>query len=83
MYQHWKAQVSIVQKRLAPLPWCPRCGMNMHVKRMIRNQKINRCNWATEMLLQRHDVEIYESVGEMKFCLYGREDDALIDRRTY
>ena len=44
MYRHWKSQVLILQEGTPPLPLCSNCGMHMNVAKMIRNQRMDRCN---------------------------------------
>ena len=51
----------------------------MSAARIIRHQRTDRCNWATEMQLQRRNVEIAHKEGETKFILYDREEDKFIE----
>ena len=41
------------------------------------------CNWATDMILRGWDVELVQRAGDMKFSLYGRQDDSLLEGVTY
>ena len=53
--------------------------MHMHVVRFISHHSTDKCYQAIEMRLQRHDVEIYHRVGDMKFRLYDKEGGKLIE----
>ena len=53
--------------------------MHMHAEKLIFHQRTDRCKRATEMRRQRHDVELVQRAGEMKFSIYGRDDKPLIE----
>ena len=71
--------MAIVQEGGTPLPWCPICGIHMHMVKMIRNQRTDRCNWVMEIWMQRHNMEISQRAGEMKFSLCDREGNPLLE----
>ena len=79
MYQHWKAQVLILQEGVAPFPQCPSCGMHMHTAKILCYQQANRCNQAKQMRLQSRNAEIAQRPGDTKFRLYHRKDDTLVE----
>ena len=51
----------------------------MHADNLIQHQRTDRCNRAMDMRLQIGDVELDQRSGEMKFSLYDRYYDPLVE----
>ena len=79
MYRHWKSKIEILQKILTPLLRCNQYMIHMPEASMGHHSQTDMCNRATEMQLQRKDVEISQRSGDIEFSLYVREWDSLVE----
>ena len=73
MYRHWKYKIDILQEVPIPLLRCNQCGMHMPEARLWRHIHTAMGNRATDMRLQRRDMELSQISGKMDFILYSRE----------
>ena len=58
MYQHFWAQMTVVQDGDEMLPRCDLYGMQMPEGRLVRHPQAQICNKKTQIRWQRRDVDI-------------------------
>ena len=58
MYQHWKAEVVIIQEGTKTLPLYDQCGMHMTLARLTKHRRMARCEKEMETRIRRIDVEM-------------------------
>ena len=71
MFRYWKSKVSIFKEGPEPLPRCYQYEMHMQVARLFKHRKLDNCHKSTKRGLQRRDVEMAETCGEMEFSPEG------------
>ena len=79
MYQHWKSKVAIMQEGIELLPQCDQCGMHIPAARIFNHRQADKCNKATDIILQRRDVDMAARCGEIELSLEGEEGDKMVE----
>ena len=58
IYRHFHSRVELVQERRETLPRCRKYGMNFPAGRILKHQRMARCDKNEQMCWQRRDVAI-------------------------
>ena len=75
MYRHFFSWIEVVQEGNEPLPHYNLCGMHMPSGRLIKYQRMQRCDMNNKMWWRRRDIAIKNRYAEVSFSLTG-EDEA-------
>ena len=71
MHRHFFLWIEVVQEGNEPLPHYNLCGMHMPSGRLIKYQRMQRCDRKTQMLWRRRYVAIAIQCAESSFSLMG------------
>ena len=74
--------MSIFKEGPEPLPRCYQYEMHMQVARLFKHRKLDNCHKSTKRGLQRRDVEMAETCGEMEFSPEGGEGEEKVENVT-